>query len=230
MARFGIDAVKFWVNPKIYKNNRVTMKLQLIPVFELEYSHPKIKFPEFPFTDEEYENYFDQVYKLNGFVDKFQPIAQGFNLYSVLQTTERNLLKILKDAIQKNKNSLEGGFALCDISNGINPILTQRCCSDFNDVDSWINLAENKLKGFWIGHPMLCCKIDNDQIQFIEEEEEELEDIYVSFSEFQKAVLQLKQELPKIREYILIVANKYQLDLSVVNQFLKFTQIDQNNA
>ncbi len=206
------------------------MKLQLIPVFELEYSHPNIKFPTSPFTDEEYKNYLDQVYKLNGFVDKFQPIAEGFNLYPIQQTTEKNIVKILNDAIQNNKNSLEGGFALCDISNGLNPILTHRCCSDFNDIDSWINLADKKLEGFWIGHPMLCCKIKNDQIQFIEEEEEELEDIYVSFSEFQNAVLQLKQELPKIREYILMLANKYQLDLSKVNQFLNFTLIDQNNT
>lgn len=48
------------------------MKLQLIPVFELEYSHPEIKFPAFPFTDEEYGNYLDQVYKSNGFIDKYQ--------------------------------------------------------------------------------------------------------------------------------------------------------------
>ena len=206
------------------------MKLQLIPVFELEYSHPEIKFPAFPFTDEEYGNYLDQVYKSNGFIDKFQPVAQGFNLYPVLQTTEKNLLKILKDAIQKNKNSLEGGFALCDVTNGVNPILTHRCCSDFNDIDSWINLAEHKSEGFWIGHPMLCCKINNDQIQFIEEEEEGLEDIYVSFPEFHNAVMQLKQELPKIREYILIVADKYQLDLSKVHQLLKFTLMDQSNT
>lgn len=77
---------------------------------------------------------------------------------------------------------------------------------------------------------MLCCKINNDQIQFIEEEEEGLEDIYVSFPEFQNAVMQLKQELPKIREYILIVADKYQLDLSKVHQLLKFTLMDQSNT
>lgn len=205
------------------------MTLQLIPVFELEYSHPDVKSPPYPCSNDEYTNYLDRVYELNGFVDKFQPIAHGYNLYSIHQTSENNLLKILNDAIMKDKSNLDGGFVLCEMNEILNPILTHRCCSDFNDVESWLNLAEKNLKGFWIGHPMLYCKIENDQIRFIEEEEEELADIFINFLEFKNAVQQLKLELPKIRERFLMVANKHQLDISKVNQFLKFTLIDQSN-
>lgn len=206
------------------------MKLKLIPVFELEYSHPDVKFPPYPFSDEEYTNYLDQVYKLNGFMDPFEPIAEGYNLYAIQQTSENNLVKIIKDAIYKDQNSLEGGFVLCEIAETLNPILTHRCCSDLNDVDSWINLAKKNLTGFWIGHPMLSCKIENDQIRFIEEEEEELEDIVIPFSDYQIAIQELKQELIEIRKRILEISARHQLNNKSVSQLLNFTLIDQSNA
>lgn len=205
------------------------MILKLIPVFELESVHPSLKHPHYPFSDAEYDAYLNQVHRLNGFELPLSPIALGYNLYPIEQTSDLNILKILKDAIQKDRHGLEGGFVLCEIAEDrMIPILTHRCCSDFNDIDSWINLANNKLEGFWIGHPMLCCEIQDDQIRFIEEEEEQLEDILIPLADFQIATKELKNRLINIHQQFLRIATEYQLDLSKVNELIQFTAYGQS--
>lgn len=205
------------------------MKLELIPVFELKPYHPNLHRPEYPYSNEEYDTFLNQVHKLNGFQYSLQPIVIGYNLYPIEQTSDFNILKILQDTIQNDKYGLEGGFALCKRTEGtITPLLTHRCCSDLNDIDSWLKLAEKDLNGFWIGHPMLSCEIQDNQIRFIEEEDEELEDILIPFVDFQIAAKELKDKLKNIRQQFLRIAIKHQLDLSKINELIRFTEYDQN--
>ena len=97
-----------------------------------------------------------------------------------------------------------------------------------NDIDSWLKLAEKDLNGFWIGHPMLSCEIQDNQIRFIEEEDEELEDILIPFVDFQISAKELKDKLKNIRQQFLRIAIKHQLDLSKINELIRFTEYDQN--
>ena len=199
------------------------MKLELVPVFELEYFHPKIKAPSHPYTTNEYDHYLDKLYKMSGFPDKLTPIAQGYNLYSVEEISEENLIKIIKDSLLSKKENLPGGYALCEIDQVRKPILTHRCCSDFNDINSWLNLANKNRQGFWIGHPMLTCEIQDNQIRFIEEENEGLKDIIISFADYQIATQHLTEKLAFIRNRIQFIAKNHQLNPKKVNQFIQFT-------
>ena len=82
------------------------MKLELIPVFELKPYHPNLHRPKYPYSNEEYDTFLNQVHKLNGFQYSLQPIVIGYNLYPIEQTSDFNILKILQDTIQNDKYGL----------------------------------------------------------------------------------------------------------------------------
>lgn len=137
------------------------MKVELIPVIEIDYHNLAIKAPHnYPYWDypEFWDKYNSDCYKKAGFIDNFKPYLAGSSFYRP-EITDNNLTKLIIDHTQemrKGKYGREqtsaffGGYFLC--LSGQDKLFPQ-CCGDLTDIHYWSKLAQGPYKGFYQGHP-----------------------------------------------------------------------------
>lgn len=198
------------------------MQLQLIPILELSYKHRRFPLPT-QATDTEYRLHRQQVLQACGFDMPFINLADQTYSYPIETLSDRNLAKILANTV-KHKTLLEGGYALVDVIQG-KTLISTRCCSDLNDASSWLNLLQQNTAHFWIGHPIVHCDIQAQNVIFHEYDHPEKPNLILPLHAVLSAVQALQTQLPTLKSRLLSVALQQGIPRRKILPLLSFSEI-----
>lgn len=198
------------------------MQLQLIPILELYYKHRNFPFP-IQATDEEYLLHRQNVLQACGFEVPLISLPDQAYSYPIATLSDADLARILSNIV-KHKTLLEGGYALVDIEQG-KTLLSSRCCSDLNDASSWLNLLQQKTANFWIGHPIVHCDLQDQNLIFHEYDQPEKPDLILPLDAVLVAVKELQTQLSALKNRLLWVALQQGIPRRKILPLLTFTDI-----
>lgn len=198
------------------------MQLKLIPILKLYYKHRRFPFPT-QATDEEYQLYRQQVLAACGFEVPLTSLPDQPYNYPIATLSDADLARILSNTI-KHKTLLEGGYALVDVVQG-KTLISTRCCSDLNDASSWLNLLPQNTADFWIGHPIMHCDIQEQNVIFHEYDQPEKPDLILPLDAVIIAVKELQTLLPALKMRLLSVALQHGIPRRKILPLLSFSAI-----
>jgi hypothetical protein len=128
-------------------------------------------------------------------------ILESKDEISIENIDEETIIVILRNLIKDSKKEyykdvflwLDGG--LC-ITNGTQSIVHQ-CCNDFSNMEEWRSLLDKENHDwamFWIGHPWIYTKIDNDFIYLSDYDDDDSDEKVIKFQFPKSDFLTLLQE------------------------------------
>lgn len=148
------------------------MKVELIPVIEVEYNDHEIIVPDkYPYWTypEMWDKFNYKCFKKAGFEDDFKPYLAGSSFYRLNDISDKNLTKIIIDHTQnlregkyqrEQTSSLNGGYVLnIDGKDKYYP----QCCGELSDITYWERIS-NGQNSYYEGHPTPLIKFENDRI------------------------------------------------------------------
>ena len=132
------------------------MKIELIPVIEIEYEHQAIESPKkHPYwtNQEVWHQYRRLSLKKAGFADEFAPYLNGFPFYEPQKISDKNLEKLVVDHTKEFRDGVYkryeqtscflGGYVLK--INGEDKYFPQSC-GDLSDIRYWEKLSKKEAK------------------------------------------------------------------------------------
>jgi len=195
------------------------MKIELIPIIEIEYRNQGVTAPDkYPYWDnsEIWDNYHEECYLKAGFKDKLTPYLKGYAFYKLADISEENLKKLTLDHTQELRDgkydreqacAFAGGYVLrVDNQDKYFP----QCCGELSDITYWDNISEGR-SSYHEEHPTPKIKFENNNIVFnfsVGEFDEPFQPptsetiLIVDRIELQKAVEKVKLELQTIEQRI----------------------------
>ena len=214
------------------------MKIELIPVIEIEYDNQEINPPEkqpYWMNQNVWYEYRIASLKKAGFEDEFEPYLKGYPFYEPKKISDRNLEKIIFDhtddfrkGVYKRREQpscLLGGYILK--IDGENKFFPQSC-GDLSDIFYWEKLSQKEkshLEGipepdyrFWCNNVIFDFSVGVYEEHFMPKPPEiRLE---IDLTELKVAVGKAKIKLKKLSERVIKMNQNMNLGIDRIDQLL----------
>lgn len=208
------------------------MKVELIPVIELNFNNQIIESPnEYPYWEHQdiWFKYRNKLLNKAGFNEYIEPYIKGGPFYEPKSISNNNLEKIILEVSKSididDNNCLFGGYVLkIDNKNVFFP----QCCGDLSDIVYWDRIA-NKKNAYHEGHPSPRYKFRFNKVIFnftVKDLDEQFEPkppeniLKIDLNELKKAVNEAKKELHKLHKRIFHINMELNLNIDDLENIL----------